>query len=71
MFDEDRPSIRALIGWLLPGGDVILSQQNTIPLEDAPLYQKWGFVILVDPADESDLASWEREHRWASLRRWL
>ena len=59
----DKPPVHALVGWYdtqigLVGDGQIVS------LEEALVYHQLGAWVFVDPADEADLATWERQHRW-------
>jgi hypothetical protein len=59
---EGRPVLHALVGFFSP----VFGLCNTprmMPLEDAVEYQRLGFVVFVDPQDESDLARWEQIQR--------
>lgn len=58
--DDGAPQIRAIVGYPLWGGAVILSKQDTVSLEDAEQYHLLGFVVLIDPADEDAFYAWQR-----------
>ena len=63
-----KPPLHALVGWYAePFG--LIGVGTVVPLEDAPGYQELGAWILVDPADERDLAQYEREQRLYKLMR--
>jgi hypothetical protein len=59
---ETRPRLTALVGFFAPPHGVI-TKMRILPLEEAVGFVRFGFTILVDPADERDLATWEREQR--------
>ncbi len=55
---ESRPHLHALVAFFCaPFG--LMSEPKVMPLEDAVDYARFGFVVLVDPQDERDLAMWE------------
>ena len=57
----DRPTIRTLVGWYEePFG---LIRAKVVTLEEAVDYQQFGAWVFVDPIDEQDLATYEREQR--------
>ena len=56
----DKPPIRALVGIMGPAG---LAWDKLVSLEEAVLYHELGVLVLVDPQDEADLATWERQQR--------
>lgn len=59
--DDGAPEIYALIGYPLPeGGHVILSQQDLVTLEDAEMFHRLGWIVLVDPASEQAYYDWLR-----------
>lgn len=59
---EDRPDILALVGYPLAGGHVILTRQTLVSLEDAEMFHRLGFIVLIDPASEQAYHDWRR---WA------
>lgn len=60
--DDPRPVITALIGYHVePFG--VIGSPKIVPLDEAAQYHALGFAVLVDPADEAELATWERRHR--------
>ncbi len=59
---EDRPTVRALVGWMLPNGEFVV-RKNVVSLEQAADYAQYGWAVLVDPMDESQLARWNQLHR--------
>ena len=62
----DKPQIHALVGWYAePTG--LIGGGRVVPLEEAVFYHQLGAWVFIDPTDEIDLATWERQHRW--LRR--
>lgn len=63
-----KPAIRALIGWYEEPFGLIKSK--LVSLEAAVDYQQFGAWVLVDPGDETNLATWEREQRVVVRRRY-
>jgi hypothetical protein len=62
MLSDLRPVLHALIGWYAePMG--LIGTAKIVTLEEAIEYQQFGAWVLVDPIDEIDLATYEREHR--------
>lgn len=59
---DDRPAIRCLVGFLCPSFGLV-GQPRVMTLEEAADYARFGFVVMVDPADLSDLARWEQIQR--------
>ena len=69
---SDRPILHALVGYWSP----VFGLCNTprmMPLEEAAEYQRLGFVVFVDPADECELVRWEQIERSLTTlaRSWL
>lgn len=62
MEPDDRPTLHALVAYFSPAFG-LLSEPRVMPLEEAVDYAKAGFAVLVDPADEWDLALYERLQR--------
>ena len=62
----DKPIIRALVGIMGPAG---LAWWKLVTLEEAARYHELGAMVLVDPDDEMELATWERSQRFAALPR--
>lgn len=61
---DDRPRVRCLVSLeICPG---VFTDSAECSLELAAELRGKGYAVLVDPADERDLASWERFQR--SLR---
>lgn len=72
--DDPKPEVRALVAYPLMRGDVALSTMNaeqgfTVTLEEAEQFHRLGWIVLIDPAHESELARWEQRRR-AMNRRW-
>lgn len=69
---EGRPHLHALVAFYVePFG--FITEPTMMPLEDAADYARFGWTVLVDPADERDLAMWERLERACQtkpVRRW-
>ena len=64
-----RPSLRALVGvYEEPLG--LIGDGLMVSLEDALDYQALGFVVLVDPEDETLLTRWEQRQRAMVGRQW-
>lgn len=59
---DDRPHLHCLVGFMSPAFGLI-GEPKVMPLEDAIDYARFGFTILVDPADERDLAMYENRQR--------
>lgn len=66
MDPDDRPTIRALVGWWSPAfgilGDPLL-WPRVMSLEDAADYARAGATVMLDPFDLEDFATWERMQR--------
>ena len=60
---ESRPHLHALVAFVDPDFGIIRTDPKMMPLEDAVDFARYGFVILLDPQDEQDLAMWERLQR--------
>lgn len=56
---SDRPELRCLIGWAGVGNYVWI-RRDLATLEKALDYQRAGFMVLVDPETEAELARWEQ-----------
>ena len=72
MLYEGRPRISCLVAfYCAPFG--LLTEPKVMPLEDAADYARYGFVVLVDPQDQQDLAMWEILERTttAPRRKWF
>lgn len=62
MESEGRPEIHALVGFYCePYG--LITKPRWMSLEEAVDFSRFGFVVLVDPQDERDLAMYERLER--------
>ena len=75
MDPDERPHLHALVAWFSPTFGVLgdpLIWPKIMPLEDAVDYARAGAVVLVDPADECDLAIYEcwRRALHGPKRRW-
>lgn len=73
--DDDRPILHALVAYVSPAFGLV-SQPRMMPLDEAVDYARFGFTVIVDPQDQSDLQRWEqvqRSHLTQSsrVRRWL
>lgn len=67
-----RPTIRALVSFPLSAQPERWSEPAWVSLELAAELQTRGYVVLVDPADERELAMWERLQRAvAPPRKWF
>ena len=67
----DKPILHALVAYFSPAFGLV-SDPRVMPLEEAVDFQRAGFVVLVDPGDESDLVRWEQIQRSLQpKRRWL
>lgn len=69
MDGDDRPEIRALIGFRFPCGQLWLSPWVFTLAEAAEASQR-GFAILVDPADEQELERWLDARRPRMWNKW-
>lgn len=58
----DKPVIRCLVSY--PVGDLIFTSPALVSLDTAADLKEKGYMVAVDPADERDLATWERNHPW-------
>ena len=70
---ESKPHLHALVAFYCPAVG-LLTEPKVMPLEDAVDYARFGFTVLVDPADERDLAMWERLQRAVATpnpKRWF
>lgn len=66
---EPKPELYAIVGWPLAQGHVLLTKQERVTLDEAEMFHRLGFLVLVDPESESILARWEqlnRRKRWTS-----
>ena len=64
-----RPRLHALVGWYVEPLGLVGNGQYVL-LEEALDYKKLGAFVLVDPGDEIDVATYERDSRWhGGLRR--
>lgn len=61
---DDRPRVRCLVSLEIHPG--VFTASAVVGLELAAELRGKGYAVLVDPADERDLATWERYQR--SLR---
>lgn len=59
----DRPVIRCLVAYPVPDGSFVV-WCVPVSLELAAESKTLGWQVLVDPASEIDLATWERVQRW-------
>lgn len=59
--DAGVPQIYALIAYPLLNGEVILSRQDLVTLEDAEAFHQLGWIVLIDPVSEQAYHDW---HRW-------
>ena len=66
----EKPALRCLVS--LPLAPALFTPPVLVSLELAEeLYQK-GYIVLVDPQDQSDLALWERiERSRRPKRKWF
>ena len=64
---SDRPHLHALVAFFSPVFGLV-SDPRVMPLEDAVDYQTAGFIVLVDPQDQEDLARWEQVQRSLTMR---
>jgi hypothetical protein len=60
----DRPVIRCIVGKELPDGCHV--KKDCVTLEDALDFALFGFAVMQDPFDQSDLVRYEQIQR--SLR---
>ena len=67
--DYERPGIRALVSYPMTPDPVMWTDAGVVSLELAAELQTRGYMVLVDPADERDLAMWERLQRAAPPKR--
>lgn len=69
---SDKPVLHALVAYFSPAFG-LCSDPRVMPLEEAVDFQRAGFVVLVDPADERDLTHWEMVQRSLApkKRSWL
>lgn len=58
----DRPQIRCLVAIEVAEG--IFTESGLVSLELAAELKEKGYAVLVDPADEADLATFERRTPW-------
>ncbi len=65
---DEKPHLHALVAYFSPIFG-LCSIPRMMPLEDAVDYQRLGFVVLVDPADERDLTHWEMIQRSLKQKR--
>lgn len=66
MDPDERPKIRALVAHSTTDG--LFTEPRVVSLEQAVDYARYGFVVLIDPADECDLATWERHQRSGGVK---
>jgi len=67
---DGRPLVHCLVSIELHPG--FFTDAAVVSLELAAELREKGYAVLVDPADERDLAMWERLQRSiAPRRRWL
>lgn len=59
---NDKPVIRCLVA--LQIHEWLFTESALVSLDLAAELKEKGWVVLVDPMDERDLASWERIQRW-------
>lgn len=72
--DYERPSIRALVSFPLREEPEWWTDPGVVTLELAAELVTRGYIVLVDPADERDLAMWEILNRRAPKkagRKWF
>lgn len=80
--DSERPVVRALVCCFSPAFGVVGKRgldpdgvpdprgwPRVVTLEEAVNYALAGFAVLVDPADERDLAMYERLERATTPRK--
>lgn len=60
MHADDRPHIRALVCYPVKAEPEWWTDSAIVSLELAAERQAKGYIVLVDPQDERDLAMWER-----------
>lgn len=66
---DDKPVIHAIVAWPLPWGEFILSQQDTVTLDEAASYARMGWAVIIDPADEAEFVRWQQIQRSLSSPR--
>lgn len=70
----DRPILHALVAFVSPAFGLV-NTPRVMPLEEAADYARFGFTVIVDPQDASDLQRWEQIERSRVQarrgRRWL
>jgi hypothetical protein len=59
---DDRPVLHCLVAFVSPAFG-LCSEPRVMPLEDAADYARFGFSVIVDPQDQSDLQRWEQIQR--------
>lgn len=65
--DDERPVVHCLVGWELPNQEHIV---RLVTLEQAADFQRFGWRVLVDPAEHAELVRWEQLHRsWQFFRK--
>jgi hypothetical protein len=62
---QQPPEIYCLVAWPLWDGEVILSKQDRVTLEEAETYHVLGFLVLLDPESEQAYHEWRR---WSGSR---
>lgn len=69
---DSRPILHCLVAFVSPVFG-LCSQPRMMALEDAEDFARFGFSVMVDPQDASDLARWEQVQRSLQMprRRWL
>lgn len=66
METDETPHLHALVAWFSPAFGILgdpLVWPKVMPLEEAVDFATAGAVVLVDPADEYDLAMYENRQR--------
>ena len=65
----DKPAIRCLVSFPIGSDPRSWTAAAVVSLELAAELQTHGHMVLVDPADERELAMWERLERAAPPKR--
>lgn len=67
-----RPRIRAIVSFPLDPHPALWSEPALVSLQTAAELQARGWVVLVDPQDVEEFATWERSQRVpAPVTPWL
>ena len=70
LVDPERPVIRCLVGFYQENehGVTFAIRREPVSLYQAAIAKQLGAIVLLDPQDEIDAATYERQHRW--WRKW-